>query len=255
MTQKKINRKTARGFSNIARGFRAIGNSFVSLCVAIVVILLIVGGVTLAIYFKRNKKTATDRVEDIKQFYNDGIVGSEGKVETYSVPDLTDIIDIGELQTLSYHYNAINKVRIDHKVRYYVAYEGSIQLGVDFNEVVFSFDEENHIITVTLPPIKVTNAEVVASSLDYIFVDESYNNEKVFTTAYSACQADLKEQASRDQKLSSIAKTNTEAEMKALIQPFLEEFYPEYTLNIEWRALTPDDIDNPMDNIVGGKEQ
>ena len=92
-------------------------------------------GVVVVIVVNHKPKSAKERAEEVQQFYDEAIIGSEGKVESYAIPDLSEIISISELQTLSYHYNAINKVRIDHKIRYYVAYEGIIQLGINFDEV------------------------------------------------------------------------------------------------------------------------
>ena len=255
MAQKKSTNKIGKSFTRFKRKSNFIFNSFRSFCVAVVVALLIIIGVVVIIVVNHKPKSAKERAEEVQQFYDEAIIGSEGKVESYAIPDLSEIISISELQTLSYHYNAINKVRIDHKIRYYVAYEGIIQLGINFDEVEITFDEDNHIINVHLPRVQVTNAEVVAASLDYIFVDESYNNESVFKQAYSLCHDDLMLQASRDQKLATLAKTNTESEMRALIQPFLEEFYPEYSLVIEWEELDFSDVENPMESFMGGNNK
>ena len=259
MTQKEgkksFGKKIAKFKYNTKRKMKVIKKSFSTFCIAIVVSLLIIIGIVVIIVVNHKPKSATERIEDAQAFYDEAIIGSEGKVESYAIPNLSEIIAISELQTLSYHYNAINKVRIDHKIRYYVAYEGIIQLGINFDEVEITFDEENHIINVHLPRVQVTNAEVVADSLDYIFVDDSYDNENVFKQAFSLCNDDLMVQASRDQKLASLAKTNTEAEMRALIQPFIEEFYPEYSLVIEWEELSFEDVENPMESVIGGNNK
>lgn len=212
--------------------------------IAVCITVLAVLGTVLyfALRPKAPQKTASENAEALKEFYDTDVVGSEGEVAVYVAPELKDMISIGELQTLSYSYNAIKKVRIDHEVRYYVAYEGTVQAGVNFEEIQYDVDTENHVITVTLPPVSITNAYVKAESLDYIFEDNDYNTPDVFSQAYELCEEDLLEQAKSDKNLLNLAKVNTECEIKALIAPFINEYYPEYTLVVQSEEVTLEDV-------------
>ena len=221
-------------------------------CVTLSIIAITILVIVLVNLPKKKAPTVAEGVQAMNEFYSEAIIGNEGQVEVYSAPELQDIITLGDLQTLSYHYNSIKKVRIDHDIRYYVAYEGVVQMGVDFDKIQIDFDTDNFVIKVTLPPIKVTNSEIVASSLDFIFMDESYNNENTFSEAFSLCQEDIVKDASEDERLCNLAMTNTEAEVKALINPFLDEYYPEYQLVVEWEANTNS---TPEDLLEGVKNQ
>lgn len=158
------------------------------------------------------------------------VVGQDTRIE--------DIIGISELQTLEYRYNAICTMNntLGEPV-YYVAYEGTVQLGIDINDISIDYgDDTNRVITVVLPEVQILSTNVDAGSLDYIFVDPLYDGVGASVRAQTDCEEHLLASVQGDEKVYASARENTEAEIEALTEPLVEQFYPDYQLVIVWGA-------------------
>ena len=165
------------------------------------------------------------------------MIGTEASVEVGTTTSIEDIIEISELQTLSYEYNAICRVYDSDGVtpKYYVAYEGSVTLGIDLNDLIITYgDEDNHIITIIIPEVSVLNCTVDAGTMDYIFTDPSYDTAEVPIEAHSLCEQDLINKVNDDEAMFDIARENTEAAINALTSPLVDQLYPDYDLVIVW---------------------
>lgn len=164
------------------------------------------------------------------------VIGTEASVEVESTSSIEDIIEISEIQTLSYQYNAIYRVNdSDGSPKYYVAYEGNVTLGVNLDDLVITYgDADNHVITVVIPEVSVLNCTVNAGTLDYIFVDQAYDNEQVPIEAHALCEQDLISRVNSDEAMLEIARENTEDSIRALTAPLVEQLYPDYELAIVW---------------------
>lgn len=205
---------------------------------------IIVGIIASLIVFFVNradsrKKTVSDRINEVNDIIQNDIIGSEGTVAVEAAPQLEEIVKINQLHSLSYNYDSIKRVRggSDREVVYYVAYEATVNLGVDFEQIEFVFDETEKNITIVLPELSVQSANINSETLDFIFYDNSYDNPQTVVDAYSICEEDLYENIGDEEELFEIARTNTENEIKALISPFIDEFYPEYSVNIIWQSI------------------
>jgi preprotein translocase subunit SecF len=157
------------------------------------------------------------------------------KVTTVSKASLEKVLDISELSTLDYNYNAIATVYEDDNttVKYYVAYEGTVNAGIDFSKIEVSEPDEEKHITITLPEIEIQNTNVDMGSLDYIFIKSKYNKETVSQEAYLASQNDLESRANDTVELEQMAKDNAVASVQALIQPWLDQLDEGYTVDIQ----------------------
>ncbi len=167
------------------------------------------------------------------------VVGTEASVQVDSTVSIEDIIEISELQTLNYQYDAICRVYEADGVtpKYYVAYEGTVVLGVNLSELTIDYgDPDSHVITITIPEVAIQSCTVDAGTLDYIFVDNAYNNEQVPIEAHVLCEQDLYSRVVGDETMMEIARNNTEAEIEGLTRPLVEQFYPDYTLEIVWEG-------------------
>ena len=61
-------------------------------------------------------------------FYN-----KEPRLSVVSVSSLERVLEISEMKTVEYDYNAIAQVNKDKKtVKYYVSYKGTVNAGIDF---------------------------------------------------------------------------------------------------------------------------
>ncbi|MCD8012900.1 MAG: DUF4230 domain-containing protein [Lachnospiraceae bacterium] len=199
--------------------------------ILIVVVFIIGGGVYIA---KNGLGSFIDigKGEDLK----DAIVGEEGSVTTITEASLEEVFEISELSTVDFFYNAIARQYEDDDettVDYYVAYEGTVTAGIDFEKIDISIDEENKIIVLTLPDSEIQNTSVDFGSMEYIFADSSSETETVSQEAYELCQKDLKERAKSETQLLDMAEDNAESVVQALVDPWVNQIDSEYTVVIE----------------------
>jgi hypothetical protein len=187
----------------------------------IIAIIIVILAIALSLLMEYNIKT---RLESAGH-----------KVTTVSKASLEKVLDISELSTLDYNYNAIATVYEDDNttVKYYVAYEGTVEAGIDFSKIEVSEPDEEKHITITLPEIEIQNTNVDMGSLDYIFVNSKYNKETVSQEAYLTSENDLESRANDTVELNQMAKDNAITSVQALIQPWLEQLDEGYTVDIQ----------------------
>ena len=202
------------------------------------VLFLLLGGPKKISEMRDSKSPAIDG-EAIASEFNQGmsdIIGTEatvGLVEQGTMVE--DVVRISELQTLEYSYDAICRVEDYGATVYYIAYESTVTLGINTNDIEFAYgDEKSKIITIILPPVEILEVNVDAGSMDYIFVNDAYNNSAASVTAQQFCEADVQGKIDRDETMFTSARENTEAEIRALTEPLIEQFYPDYELVIVW---------------------
>ena len=161
----------------------------------------------------------------------------EGQVTTISKSSLEKVLEINELSTVEYTYNAIANVydekdKKGEKIKYYVAYEGFVSAGIDFKKIEIQVNEAEKVVTVVLPEIEVHSTTVEMGSLDCIFVKEKYNTEEVSKEAYAASKADLEKRIGEDHELLDLAKKNAIESVKALFAPWIEQVDEEYRVEV-----------------------
>lgn len=163
------------------------------------------------------------------------ITGSGGgEVETISKASLEKVIEISDLSTLDYTYNAITSVPTEDnkKIKYYVSYKGTVTVGIDFSKINISEDTDKKLINIKLPEPEIQTVSVDMGSLDFIFNDDKYETETVTQEAYKACVSDLTESAENEPTLQSMAKYNSIAAIKALITPWVNQIAKAYTVEV-----------------------
>ena len=159
---------------------------------------------------------------------------SQNKVSTVSKSSLEKVLETSQLTTLQYTYNAIAEVKKEFfdTIKYHVAYEGTVQAGIDFEDIDIDINEEKKLITLTLPEVSIQNVIVNAESMEYIFNDDKYETETVASEAYSACVKDLQTRAEKEVQLLQMAKDNARDAVQALIEPWVKQVDEEYTIEI-----------------------
>ena len=159
---------------------------------------------------------------------------SQNKVSTVSKSSLEKVLETSQLTTLQYTYNAIAEVKKEFfdTIKYHVAYEGTVQAGIDFEDINIDINEEKKLITITLPEVSIQNVIVSAESMEYIFNDDKYESETVASEAYSACVKDLQTRAEKEVQLLQMAKENARDAVQALIEPWVKQVDEEYTIKI-----------------------
>lgn len=197
--------------------------------VVLVIVILAVCGV---VYFYQNNIGSI--FSGIGGGLHDAVVGEEGKVTTVTKTTLEEVLEISELSTVDFFYNAVARAYEDDgtTVKYYVAYEGKVNAGINFDDIVINIDDENKKITLTMPEPEIQNTTVDFGSMEYIFVDDSAETETVSQEAYELCRADLAERAQSEDQLLAMAKENASSAVEALVDPWVKQIDPEYTVTI-----------------------
>lgn len=161
--------------------------------------------------------------------------GEEGTLSTISKSSLEKIIEINELSTVEYTYNAtVTKTKEDSSdIMYHVAYEGTVTAGIDFHEITFDIDEDKKVITITIPEIEIHDVSVNMGTMEYIFTKDKYETETISHEAYKLCKADLKKRVEDEDLLKKTAKENAVSSVEALFKPWIETVDKEYKVVIK----------------------
>lgn len=163
------------------------------------------------------------------------LAGREGKVTAVTAASIEKVFEISELSTAEYIYNAIARAYGEDgtSVKYYVAYEGTIKAGIDFSEIEVTVSEEEKTITLSLPKVQIQEATVDPGTLEYIFIDKKSESETIHKEAFELCQKDLEEKANSEEELLSLAKSNAETMVRALIKPWVMQVDSEFVIKFE----------------------
>lgn len=156
------------------------------------------------------------------------------EVSTITQTSLDKIIEINQLSTVDYTYNAVVKV-YDEKskdLKYYVAYEGIVTAGIDFEKIDIAVNEEQKKVIIKIPDVEIHDVSVNMGTMEYIFAKEKYETETVSQEAYKASTADLQERVKQEKDLHEMAKENAIASVRALFVPWIEQIDKEYTVEV-----------------------
>ena len=157
-------------------------------------------------------------------------------IEYSSENVINKILEIEEIHMASYPYKGKTERVIQKKSKkgktkdeciYHVTYKGHAQLGTT-EKIMASVDEENKIISVTIPDPEILELSVDFNSIDYIFEKEKYNTETVSEDSYQLCIDDMKQNLEMDEGMMKKAKKNTEN----LVTAMLKSFSNDYTIKI-----------------------
>lgn len=114
-----------------------------------------------------------------------------------------------------------------------LTYDGTIKAGVDLSKADIVVDENEHTITVTLPPSKITDNNIPQESITVVDVKDGLFNEVTFDNynEFIAEQKIVMEQKAIDQGLLTKADEEAQALVKSILSvlPGMDE----YTLTIE----------------------
>lgn len=159
----------------------------------------------------------------------------ESEVSVITKSSLEEIIEIDDLSTVDYTYNAVAKATKSDKktVKYYVAYEGKVTAGIDFEKIKIDLDEKNKKITVTVPEVTIQSTSVTWGTLEYIFEKEKYETETISQEAYKICLSDLNAKIKKDNILFETAKENAVEAVKGLIEPWVKQIDKQYVVEVK----------------------
>lgn len=119
--------------------------------------------------------------------------------------NLHKIIEVSQLSTYECVYNDVCTVmdkEDSSKIAYYCKYNGRVKAGIDFSKVDIAVKEQEDgllLITVTLPEVTLGEPEVDITSLKYMFMEDSADNNTVSGEAYDACIQDIKKKSQSEE--------------------------------------------------------
>lgn len=178
--------------------------------VLLILLILLIGGILLSIIHSNNSQ-----------------------LTTISKSSLLKVVDISELSTVDYTYNAIaTKHNENNEAMYYVAYEGIVTAGIDFNEIGFDIIESDKTIKITLPEVKIHDININIGTMEYIFTKGKYETESISQEAHKLCIDDLESRIENEDMLYSIAKENAISSINALFKPWLDTIDKNYRVEI-----------------------
>lgn len=157
-----------------------------------------------------------------------------GQLTTISKSSLQKVIEINELSTVDYTYNATaTKYDENNDAMYYVAYEGTVTAGIDFNEIGIEVIEEEKKVKITIPEVKIHSTKVDMGTMEYIFTKNKYETEDISQEAYKLCKDDLKARIEKENVFHDTARENAISSVKALFKPWIDTIDNSYTVEIK----------------------
>lgn len=165
-------------------------------------------------------------------------VHNENRLTITTKSSLEKIIEINKLSTIEYTYNAIvakykdDEVK-DDNVEYYVAYNGKVTAGIDFNEVNIDVNYKEKKIYITLPNVEIHEINVDMGTLDYIYEKNTSEKDSISQEAYKLCKNDLRERAKNETELLVNANENAKSAIEALIKPWIESVDKEFQIEFK----------------------
>jgi hypothetical protein len=159
----------------------------------------------------------------------------KNKEEIVTTSKLEKVINISELSSFQAVYNGVAEVMNEEEaddLDFYVSYEAKILAGIDFEKVKIIKDEESKKIIVNVPKIEITDVIVDINSLDFMFYNDKSNKSAVLNRAYSACIEDATKEVKKETMIDELATKNAKNIIEALLEPFIQQFGPEYELEI-----------------------
>lgn len=147
----------------------------------------------------------------------------EPKVATISKSSLEEVLEKSDLSTIRYIYNSYATVNDEEtdEPKYYVAYEGDIDAGIDFSKIDFDIDKDNKIVTITIPDPKIQSVSVDIDSLDFIFKKNKYETESVSQEAYKKATEDLEKKSKEETEILKLARENAKDAVTGLFKPWI----------------------------------
>ena len=158
------------------------------------------------------------------------------KRTTITTSTLQKVLNISDFSTLEFRYGSVVQSQDDKgKAKYYVTYNGTVKIGIDFAEIAknITIDPSAKTVTVKIPEPKVLSTNVNVDTLDYIFMKDKYNKTGLTDEALKLCKQDLKNELDNTPEVFHIARENAETAVKQLLDPWLKNVDPEYTIIIK----------------------
>lgn len=157
----------------------------------------------------------------------------ENQITTITKSTLQKVVEINELSTVDYTYNATVTKYDEDKEVYHVAYEGTVTAGIDFNEINIEVFEKEKKVVITVPEIEIHSTKVNMGTMKYIFIEGKYDENTIAQETYKLCKEDLKQRIEKEEALFTTAKENAVSSVEALFKPWIESVDGNYSVMVQ----------------------
>ncbi len=160
----------------------------------------------------------------------------EQEVASITENQVKDVLEISELSTVEYTYNAITQAYADEgsTLKYYVAYNGIVKAGIDFSKIDIKVDTPHKKITVTVPEVTIQECSVDPGTFEYIFSEDKYDDAKtVPPEAYKLCSEDLQKRVKQEKEMLTLGHDNAVAAVEGLISPWVKQVDKQYVVEVK----------------------
>lgn len=140
---------------------------------------------------------------------------------------LQEAVAIEDLSTANFIYNGIAetvKEGLLFDSTYYISYDSTVKVGINFQDIIFTIDHENKGIKVFLPEITINVASIDTSSINFI----PQNPDITLQDIYELCKEDAINEANHSEELKEIAEDNVKVVVETLLLPLMNK--TEYSL-------------------------
>lgn len=183
-----------------------------------------------------------------------GAAGKEKEEETVAV-DFSGVTKICELSTLKCYYHNVAEL-IDNKGKIFnygfkklwLEYTGTIEVGIDANQVQVNNPDENNVVYVYVP-----NASIKSVNADANSMSDPVSDTGLFTkittddqnTAFTQAQQEMLEKSEGDATILNRAKNNAKKLIESYIVNVGKQIGETYTVNwLEEPKSTTDQTEN-----------
>ncbi|MBQ9291113.1 MAG: DUF4230 domain-containing protein [Clostridia bacterium] len=153
--------------------------------------------------------------------------------------------DIGELATQAGYYTNVNMITNPNRTiagipvpgtssKAIMTYKGMIRAGVDFDKIQVSIDEENKIVTLTMPPTRVLSNEIDLNSFEKFDESNSIFNP-INVENFNQSLLEMKEKAEAqaiENGILEAAKSNAEVLIRSIFSN--TNGTEDYSLQFSW---------------------
>lgn len=168
---------------------------------------------------------------------------SSKKIKFSAESSLEKVVDMNNLETVTYTYNAIARqckktncssesTDIDD-YKYFVSYEGTVTAGIDFKQVKIDVDKKAKKLIIDLPEPIITGHNVDISKLKFIFKGEKYNEASELENAFKLCKRDLENRTTEDDLILKTAKDNSISVLKGFYEPMIKKIDKDYIIEFK----------------------
>ena len=154
-------------------------------------------------------------------FLRFGPLNNPGTVQIDVSSQLRDAIDIAELSTAEFNYKGIADIYTDEsrtQVKCRVCYNAIVKAGIDMQKVEFAVDQENKVITATLPEIELKVTIIDEKSMALL----PSNADVGIDSMLKYSKEDAENEAKESTELINTAEKNLKATIEGLSYPILK---------------------------------